>query len=237
MDDALERMVDPTVLLPVVLLVVAEFGTLARDLDLQEAIAEERPPLVVDFVLYGGLTYPAVVRRRAITALGPAGPLIRDRINWDRAVSIRPDVPVRVRAAVLTAKRVLVPNLGRFGIVHLTNVGLLVFVFAATTRGPDTGLSFVQYLLAFVVVALPLLEVGEYDTIQTAVDPVYSFAFHLAVNVDIVVFAAPPASIIDAEVGRTPTLAALPYVAWWLAAGYLYLVVLAIDIRRIGNHQ
>lgn len=236
MGDAPPRMVDPTVLLPVVLLVVAEFSTLARDLDVRAAVAEGRPPLVVDFVVHGTLTYPAVVRRRAAAVLAPSSAVLRERTAWTPSVPKGPSLPVRVRKAALTAQTVLLPNLGQFGIIHLTNVGLLVFTFAATTSSSGMGPSFAQYLLAFVVVALPLLEVGEYDTIQTAVDPVYSFAFHLAVNVGIVAIAVPPCPVIDARFARAPLLAALPYAAWWLGAGYLYLVVLAVDIRRTANH-
>lgn len=236
MDDALERMVDPTVLLPVVLLVVAEFGTLARDLDLQEAVAEERPPLVVDFVIHGGLTYLKVAHREVTETFAP---LVAVATQPMEALELpnRPAVPDDVRSIAEVARPILLPNLGQFAIVHLTNTGLLVFAFAATASGSKTGFSFVQHLLVFVVAVLPLLEVGEYENIQEAVEPVYSLAVHLGVNVNVVIISVAPPPFLDGSVATSPAVTTPAYLTWWLAAGYLYLVVLAVDIRRMENEE
>lgn len=238
MDDALERIVDPTVLLPVVLLVVAEFGTLARDLDLREAVAEERPPLVVDFVVHGVLTYPIIISDVLVDVSSPVlAPWVstaRDLLDRE-VVSGRHDyVPERLSEDAEVVRTVLLPNLGQFGLLHLTNSGLVVFTFYATmTSAASVELSFVQYLLAFVVVMLPLLEVGEYDQVQSRVTPVYSFALHLGVNCSIVSLAAVRPELLVAVFGNRPFLSLSTYVVWWLAAGYLYLVLLALDIRRM----
>lgn len=234
MGDALARMVDPTVLVPVVLLVVAEFSTLARDLDLRAAVAEERPPLVVDFVIHGGLTYPRVLRREVAGILHPVLAVAAERTGRELDLPNRPAVPEDVRSVAEVARPVLLPNLGQFGVVHLTNSGLLIFAFA-TTAGSGTGLSYVQHLLGVVLAMLPLLEVGEYGEIQAALDRMHSFAFHLGVNVDVfIAFVRPPSFLED---GVTPVASPYVYLVWWFATGYLYLVVLAADIRRMGSQE
>lgn len=227
----MEGAVDPAVLLPVVLLVVAEFSTLARDLDLTAAVREGRPPLAVDFLVHGTLTYPRVLGSVGQSLLRLTVGPVRSTVSqgWkppvlDRSTPIRR----RVEGAVATGQVVLFPNLGQFGVIHLTNTGLLVVTYSAASRtGPGGGLPFVEYLLAIVVTLLPLLEVSEYEHVQRHVDPVYSFTVHLGVNVGFLLFVALRRQAVPPAV----------YAGWWFLAGYLFLVTLALDIRRMEDNE
>ncbi|MGB9934089.1 hypothetical protein [Haloarcula amylolytica] len=126
-----------SLLLPIILLVVVELSGVARDVDLEEAVTKDYPPIFL-----------------------PSG------------------------------ESSIIPHFGRFNFIHGLNTTLILFG-ALLLSGPNSRLPVISGLIFSVVwIALPLLEVEEYDDILLEGKSASSIHWHTGAGIIAITYAA-----------------------------------------------
>ena len=118
--------------LPIIVLVVVELSSVAREVSLEEAVVNQYPPLIFQ------------------------------------------------------KENILLPNLGRFNFIHGMNASLLIFgVYILSAN--SFRLAIISSLILFIVwVALPMLEIDEYDDILAERESIRSVHWHIASGIIVI---------------------------------------------------
>ncbi|WP_280535806.1 hypothetical protein [Halopenitus sp. POP-27] len=205
-------------LAPIVLLVVVELSQLARTVDLEQAVERKHHPLILDAFALPIAGILRFILGVLLTLFDRISPWNREKITTPS----KPDLGVPVK--------LFYPRLGSFSVIHTANVLILLSgIYITRFTVSDFGIASGPILFALGLVLLPIFEVSEYDLIAANYRDSTSFSWYMYENVVFFLFV-----FTSGETGlqlRPGRDAIFLYVGWFLTITYVYLVLLAKDIR------
>lgn len=207
-----------SVLAPVLLLVIVELSSIAREIDLKNSVSEDHAPIILNGLL-GIVFFPLQLLYPIFNAAFSIDP-----VGWLQSRGNPLEGTLITRAT-----DILIPKLGRFSLIHTVNNGLLISGIYATAgqfSGPNRFFSLpVLFFVALSI--LPVFEVSEYDRLLREVSDQGSYFIHVWLNF---IFTL---NVVTSPESVTPRV----FVFWILLTSYLFLVFLAHDIANLSTGE
>lgn len=212
-----------TVLAPILLLVIVEFSSIAREIDLKQAVAQDHEPLILEALLLI-VFLPILLPLAALRSV-----LGIDVYSWLKDQGTRLEGSFLGKLTNDTLPRltgIFVPKLGRFSLIHSVNNGLLItgiYVTAGQFSGHNRYFSLpVLFFVALAV--LPIFEVSEYDRIVSEATERRSYFIHVWLNF----------TFFFSAINRPTPMPMNEFIFWILFTSYIFLVALAVDIEELN---